>query len=48
MTPSQTEAPPSVGISISESPDLRILGLSDGHLRDDLAAHRTDSPDRFR
>ena len=37
MTPSQTEAPPSVGISISESPDLRILGLSDGHLRDAMA-----------
>ena len=37
MTPSQAESPPSVGISISESPDLRVLGLSDGHLRDAMA-----------
>ena len=37
MTPSQTDTPPSVGISISESPDLRVLGLSDGHLRDAMA-----------
>ena len=37
MTPFQTETAPSVGISISESPDLRVLGLSDGHLRDAMA-----------
>ena len=37
MNSSQTETTPSVGISISESPDLRILGLSDGHLRDAMA-----------
>lgn len=37
MTPSQTETTPSVGISISESPDLRNLGLSDGHLHDAMA-----------
>ena len=37
MTPSQTDLSPSVGISISESPDLRALGLSDGHLRDAMA-----------
>ena len=34
---SQTETTPSVGISIAESPDLRVLGLSDGHLRDAMA-----------
>ena len=37
MTPSQTETTPAVGISVSESPDLRVLGLSDGHLRDAMA-----------
>ena len=37
MTTSQTDTAPSVGISISESPDLRVLGLSDGHLRDAMA-----------
>ncbi len=37
MTLSQTETLPSVGISISESPDLGVLGLSDGHLRDAMA-----------
>ena len=37
MTPLQAETTPSVGISISESPDLRVLGLSDGHLRDAMA-----------
>ena len=37
MTPSQSNASPAVGISISESPDLQILGLSDGHLRDAMA-----------
>lgn len=37
MTSSQTEIAPSVGISISESPDLRVLGLGDGHLRDAMA-----------
>lgn len=37
MTASHTETPPAVGISISESPDLKALGLSDGHLRDAMA-----------
>lgn len=37
MTPSETDSTPSVGISISDSPDLRALGLSDGHLRDAMA-----------
>lgn len=37
MTPSETNSTPSVGISISDSPDLRALGLSDGHLRDAMA-----------
>lgn len=37
MTPPQAETTPSVGISISESPDLHVLGLSDGHLRDAMA-----------
>ena len=37
MTSSQSDTPPSVGVSISESPDLRVLGLSDGHLRDAMA-----------
>lgn len=29
--------PSAIGISISESPDMRALGLSDGHLRDAMA-----------
>jgi len=37
MTPSHTEALPTVAISISESPDMAALGLSDGHLRDAMA-----------
>ena len=37
MTASRTETPPAVGSSISESPDLKALGLSDGHLRDAMA-----------
>ena len=37
MTASYTAAPPAVSISISESPDLRALGLSEGHLRDAMA-----------
>ena len=37
MTRYQTEFAPSVGISISDSPDLEVLGLSDGHLRDAMA-----------
>ena len=32
-----TGTPPAVGVSVSESPDLRALGLSDGHLRDAMA-----------
>ena len=37
MTSGNAEAPPAVGISVSESPDMRALGLSDGHLRDAMA-----------
>ena len=37
MTPSHTEISGAVGVSVSESPDLRALGLSDGHLRDAMA-----------
>ena len=32
-----TAAPPAIGISVSESPDLKALGLSDGHLCDAMA-----------
>ena len=37
MTSSHTRTTPAVGVSVSESPDLRALGLSDGHLRDAMA-----------
>ena len=37
MTSPDTEASTAVAISVSESPDLRALGLSDGHLRDAMA-----------
>jgi len=37
MTTPNTETSPAVGVSVSESPDLRALGLSDGHLRDAMA-----------
>ena len=37
MTSSHTETTPAVGISVSESPDLKALGLNDGHLRDAMA-----------
>ena len=37
MTAPQVEKPSAVGVSISDSPDLRVLGLSDGHLRDAMA-----------
>ena len=37
MTMPNTEILTTVGISVSESPDLWVLGLSDGHLRDALA-----------
>ena len=37
MTAPYTTAPPAVAISISESPDLKALGLSKGHLRDAMA-----------
>lgn len=36
-TATPIETPPAVGISISESPDLKVLGLSNGHLRDAMA-----------
>ena len=37
MTPTKTEISGAVGVSVSESPDLPALGLSDGHLRDAMA-----------
>ena len=37
MTSSHSETIAAVGISVSESPDLQSLGLSDGHLRDAMA-----------
>ena len=33
----RSNAAPAVGISISDSPDLKFLGLSNGHLRDAMA-----------
>lgn len=42
MTTVQTSNPQTVGISISESPDMTSFGLSDGHIRDamiDIATH---------
>ena len=37
MTSSRTGTTPAVGVSVSESADLRALGLSDEHLRDAMA-----------
>lgn len=37
MITSLSEPSTVVGVSVSESPDLRALGLSDGHLRDAMA-----------
>ena len=37
MTSSLSEPSTAVGVSVSESPDLQALGLSDGHLRDAMA-----------
>ena len=37
MTAPHMEKPAAVGVSISDSPDLRVFGLSDGHLRDAMA-----------
>lgn len=37
MTRSHANISSAVGVSVSESPDLRALGLSDGHLRDAMA-----------
>ena len=37
MISSYTEISSAVGVSVSESPDLQALGLSDGHLRDAMA-----------
>ena len=37
MPSSHTETSTAVGISVSESPDMQALGLSDGHLRDAMA-----------
>ena len=38
MTLQKTKMTPTVAISISESPDMTVLGLSDEHLRDAMAA----------
>ena len=37
MLSSHTETWTAVGVSVSESPDMQALGLSDGHLRDAMA-----------
>jgi len=37
MTTPNAETSPAVGVSVSEGPDLRALGLSEGHLRDAMA-----------
>lgn len=37
MTAPDAEKPSTVAVSISESPDLGVLGLSDGHLHDAMA-----------
>ena len=37
MPSSHTEISTAVGVSVSESPDMHALGLSDGHLRDAMA-----------
>ena len=37
MPSSHTETWTAVGVSVSESPDMQALGLSDGHLRDAMA-----------
>jgi len=37
MSAPNTEISTAVGVSVSESPDLWALGLSDGHLRDAMA-----------
>ena len=37
MSASNTEISTAVGVSVSESPDLSALGLSDGHLRNAMA-----------
>ena len=37
MPSSHIETSTAVGVSVSESPDMRALGLSDGHLRDAMA-----------
>ena len=48
MTVQETQRPRTIGISISDSPDIRALGLSAGHLRDamtDVATHLLSSGD---
>ena len=37
MPPSHTETSTAIGVSVSESLDMRTLELSDGHLRDAMA-----------
>ena len=37
MSSSHTETSTAVGVSVSASPDMQALGLSDGHLRDAMA-----------
>ena len=43
MTGPRVAKPSAVGVSISKSPDLRVLGLSDGHLRDAMAETALES-----
>ena len=37
MRPTDLSRPKDVGISISESPDMRYFGFTDGHLKDAMA-----------
>ena len=48
MTVQEIHKPKTIGISISESPDMPVLGLGDGHLRDamsEVATHLLASGD---
>ena len=50
MTLQEIQKSKSIGISISDSPDLKVLGLSDGHLRDamaEIATHLLASGDHL-
>ena len=37
MMPTEVQAPKTIAISISESPDMAVFGLSEGHLREAIA-----------